>query len=311
LRRYIAFPIAALIAALTALAALLVSTTQAHAATAHMPGPSWDSHGAWTISFDAGFNRSAIRKHRWNETWWVNPGSNGISWSANSYMTACYAASHDSEWGGNAHLLLSKTPNYCGEKRDYTGAILDTYGHFSQEAARNAFEARIYLPCNSRGEVYGWPAWWTLDSTWTGEIDDVEGGWPAAADGGTASHLEYGGANPGWQSGSPQCGWHDFGSEWNEAARTVTFYWNGRPEFTHSFPIGEGHPEYLILDYQMAANAIPPPAGGATMLVDWVRAWRSSPPSEVRAAKPDELPTTGAAARFLTAAVARFLIEGR
>ena len=241
-----------------------------------VPGPSWNPGGRYVNTFDAGFNGKSVNTARWQKTWWVNPGNgNGISWSNNTFMTACYAASNDTESGGYLRMRLDRTPNTCGTRRSYTGAVLDTYASFSQEAG--AFEARVFLPCNAQQQVYGWPAWWTLDNTWTGEIDNVEGGSIAAGRaGGTAANLHYASQPPtGWVSPSAMCGWHDFGTQWNAAARTVTFYWDGRRVYSQPFPIGAGHPEYLIFDYQMFANGIPPPPQGATMLVDWARAWRA------------------------------------
>jgi len=254
------------------------TATPAPAGSSANPQPSWAPNGSFTQTFDDEFNGTSINAGKWDTTWWVNPGNgNGISWSNNTFMTACYAASHDSEPGdGYMHMLLDATPNNCGSGRSYTGAILDSHNHFSQQSYEA--EARVYLPCNSSGQVYGWPGWWTIDNTWTGEIDHVEGGWPAAPNGGTASHLEYSDAggfqNPGWQSSSAYCGWHNLGAAWSTSAKTVTVYWDGVQTFTHAFPVGTGNPEYLIFDYQMASQAIAPPAGGATMLVDWVRVWQ-------------------------------------
>jgi hypothetical protein len=54
----------------------------------------------------------------------------------------------------------------------------------------------------------------------------------------------------------------------------VTFYWDGQPVFTHQFIDRGSQPQYLIFDYQMASQAIAPPTGGSTMLVDWVRVWQ-------------------------------------
>ena len=240
-----------------------------------VPGPSWNPAGRYVHTFASGFNGTSLNTARWDKTWWDRPGNgNGISWSRNPYMTACYAASHDSESGGYLRMRLDRTSNTCGTRRSYTGAVLDTHASFSQEGG--AFEARVFLPCNAQGQVYGWPAWWTVDDTWTGEIDNVEGGSLAAGKaGGTAANLHYASQPPtGWASGSPLCRWHRFGTQWDAGTRTVTFYWDGRRVYSQPFPVGAGHPEYLVFDYQMFANGIPPPPRGATMLVNWVRVWR-------------------------------------
>ena len=122
-----------------------------------VPGPSWDPAGRYVHTFVSGFNGTKLNTARWDMTWWDSPGNgNGISWSSNPYMTACYAASHDSESGGYLRMRLDRTPNTCGTRRAYTGAVLDTHASFHQEGG--AFEARVFLPCNVQGQVYGWPA---------------------------------------------------------------------------------------------------------------------------------------------------------
>jgi hypothetical protein len=229
--------------------------------------PSWDPGATHALTFDDEFSGTSIDTSKWSTAWWVNPGSNGISWSGNTYMMACYNSAYDTEPGdGYLHMKLDSTPNDCGTRKNYTGAILDTHGKFAQQ--NGEFEARVDIPCTASGYPYGWPAWWTIDNTWTGEIDDIEGG---TIVGGTSSTLHYGSGSPSYTSPSPTCGWHTFGSAWS--AQAVTAYWDGRQVFTHSFPIGSGHPEYLILDNQMCPHCVAPPAAGSVMLVDWVRAW--------------------------------------
>jgi hypothetical protein len=237
--------------------------------TATQVEPSWDSRGTHTLTFDDEFNDTSIDTSKWNTDWWVgHPGD---------FMAACYDPSHDNVgFGVLAMTLTQQTCSYGGKTYSYDGAILNSYRLFSQSGGE--FEASVALPCNASGQVYGWPAFWMVDNTWTGEIDHVEGGWPAAPNGGTPSHLEYTDnsghfVNPGWQSSSPYCGWHTFGAQWNPPGQTVTFYWDGKAVFTHEFIDKGSKPEYLIFDYQMASRAISPPPSGVTMYVDWVRAW--------------------------------------
>lgn len=237
--------------------------------TATQIEPSWDPNGTHALTFDDEFNDTSIDISKWNTDWWVgHPGN---------FMTACYDPSHDSEGFGYLGMTLTQqTCSYGGKTYSFDGATLNSHGLFSQSGGE--FEASVDLPCNASGQVYGWPAWWMVDTTWTGEIDHVEGGWPAAPNGGTAAHVEYTDnsghfQNPGWQSASAYCGWHTFGAQWSPSAQTVTFYWDATAVFTHQCIDNGSPPEYLIFDYQMASQAISPPSGGATMNVDWVRAW--------------------------------------
>lgn len=231
------------------------------------PEPSWAPNATHAVTFDDEFSGTSINTSKWSTGWWVYPSSNGLTHSGNTYMTACYDSAYDTEPGdGYLHMKLAAVPNTCGTSRNYTGAVLDSHGKFAQQ--NGEFEARVDIRCNASGYPYGWPAWWTIDSTWTGEIDDIEGG---SIVGGTSSTLHYASGSPSYTSPSPACGWHTFGSAWS--AQAVTFYWDGRQVLTHSFPVSSGHPEYLILDNQMCPHCVAPPAGGSVMLVDWVRAW--------------------------------------
>lgn len=255
-----------LIAVLVVLAALVIPSS----ARATSIGPSWNPNGNYTQTFDDEFNGTAINTSNWNTTWWLN--------KQNPLYTACYKSSHDSESGGYAHLLLTKTPSTCfGKTEPNTGAILTTYKKFSQEGG--AFEARVYLPCANK-QVYGFPAVWSNDPTFNAEMDWVEGGAIASGQiGGTAAHLHYAGGDPGMTSPLPKCGWHRFGVQWDATAKTATFYWDTVKFFSHSFPVS-GFKDYLILDYQAGCGpntcTIAPPFGGVTMLVDWIRVWKTA-----------------------------------
>jgi hypothetical protein len=243
------------------------------------PGPSWDRGGAWANVFQEGFSGHSLDS-RWSDTWWA-----GRQYGQNPYYTACYEPGQVGESGGYLHMTLTHEPPdqraTCVLKGQrvslpYAGAIADTYTgfHFGGTGIV-AEEAKLRLPCTSRGEVIGWPAWWSHTNDWNGEIDVMEGGLIAAGRaGGTAANLHFPGEGPsGWDYPFPMCGWHDFGAQWDAGAQTVTFFSDGNQRGPpHYFP--NGTPQYFMLDYQQFANGIAPPGGSATMLVAWVRAWQ-------------------------------------
>jgi hypothetical protein len=236
-------------------------------ANASVPGPSWDTTGPWTRTFSASFTTGTGGV--WQNTWW--PGGQ------NSAFTACYSPSHEQAPGdGFAYLTLTAAPSSCyGTTQPYTGAVLDTHAGFYQTGG--AFEARVSLPCNAAGQVYGWPAVWSDDDQFTTEMDWVEGGIIASGqDGGTAAHLVYNGGNPGQASATPECGWHRFGVQWDAAGQTATFYWDSK-RFFGPLPFPATGADYLILGYQMCSRCVAPPAGGATMKIYYDRVWAMTP----------------------------------
>lgn len=88
---------------------------------------------------------------------------------------------------------------------DYTSALIDTKGKFSQKYGR--FEAKMKLPA---GQGY-WPAFWLMP------LEDVYGGWAAS---GEIDVMEAAGANLHKISGALH-----FGGEWPENVYKTREYW--------------------------------------------------------------------------------------
>jgi hypothetical protein len=244
-------------------------------------GPSWDPAGSWTLTFSDDFPGTSLDGSKWENFWWPNVGTGGdagYSYPGNPSLTAAVYAGYATVGGGQLQLKMDNTP-HTGNSRTYpyTGSLICSHSHFTQ--AGGAFEARLYLPANGSGQVYGWPCFWVDDDQWHNELDIIEaGGIASGVTGGTAFNLHWDGApNDGWTSPAIYSGWHTFGVAWDMAGGSATAYWDGVAVSTRPFQLAAGaRPVYLILNYWMAAGGgqVEPPAGGAVMLVDWVRAWQ-------------------------------------
>jgi hypothetical protein len=228
--------------------------------------PTWDSGGTHTTLFADEFNGSSLNTSRWEDVWFGGLGKTGYS-QFNPVEIACDYSGNVSEGSGVLSLKLSNTSSSCnGHTHSWTGAVIDarsTYTHSGGD-----WEARVNLPCNSSGQVEGWPAFW-MTSDGHGEIDGLERYSYLGA------HIHY------YVNGSEQsedspaisrsgCGWHYYGVSWNPSAHTVKVYWDNALVFSGTLP--DSTALWPALDYSIQ-NASIKPSGSATMQVDWLRVW--------------------------------------
>ncbi|MGD9140088.1 MAG: glycoside hydrolase family 16 protein [bacterium] len=194
---------------------------------------------------------------------------------------------------GEGHLAITaREEEYLG--REYTSARINTKGLFQQ--TRGRFEARIKLPI---GQGI-WPAFWMLGA----DFETV--GWP---DCGEIDIMEYRGQEPnilhgslhgpGYSGGGALTrsytlpgaegfndDFHVFAVEWESDALTwfvdSTSYYVVTPG---SLPDGGSwvfdHPFFIILNVAVGGYFVGSPDATTTfpqtMLVDWVRVYRSAP----------------------------------
>ncbi|MDH3215192.1 MAG: glycoside hydrolase family 16 protein [Candidatus Krumholzibacteria bacterium] len=194
---------------------------------------------------------------------------------------------------GAGHLAITaREESYQGQA--YTSGRINTYQFFAQ--ARGRFEARIRLPV---GQGI-WPAFWLLGA----DFDTV--GWPEC---GEIDIMEYRGQEPrilhgsihgpGYSGGSAVTGrfelpgsagldadFHVFAVEWY--GDRITWILDDIRYLTitpSDLPPGArwvfDHPFFVILNVAVGGNFVGPPNASTsfpqTMLVDWVRVFRSGP----------------------------------
>ncbi len=190
---------------------------------------------------------------------------------------------------GNLAIVARKEP-YQGSA--YTSGRINTYGTFSQ--ARGRFEARIRLP---RGQGL-WPAFWLLGGDFAnvgwpecGEIDIMEyrGQEPAVVHGSLHGPGYSGGhaltARYTLPDGSFDQDFHVFAVQWER--NRLSWYVDGtlyrvvtRDNLPQNASWVFDHPFFIILNLAVGGNFVGPPNAATTfpqtMLVDWVRVYRSA-----------------------------------
>lgn len=194
---------------------------------------------------------------------------------------------------GDGHLAITAREElFLG--RQYTSGRINTRGFFDQ--TRGRFEARIRLPI---GQGI-WPAFWLLGAN----FEQV--GWPSC---GEIDIMEYRGQEPrivhgslhgpGYSGGNALTGsfnlaggqgfndgFHVFAVEWN--ANSITWIVDDtlyQTVTSSSVPSGHqwvfDHPFFIILNVAVGGGFVGAPDAGTsfpqTMLVDWVRVYRSQP----------------------------------
>lgn len=240
---------------LSAAAALASSPAVASAAR---PEPSWNPHAHFRLIFDAGFGGTSLGS-AWTPGWF----GTGITPPVNTNEQDCYSSAHVRVGVRDLDLTLTHTPSTCdGVTRAWTGALVDTDGHFSMTYGR--VEVRMYIPGAGK-LVWDWPSI-LLDGQQfpqDGEIDIAEG-----LAGRLAYHLHSDGSDGlGAKIPGSSSGWHDFGLYWSPQA--VEFFYDGRSvgQITQGVPDA---PEYIIIGNSLGDGG---PAHPSTLKVAWVRAW--------------------------------------
>ena len=189
---------------------------------------------------------------------------------------------------GNGNLAITaREESHMGSA--YTSGRIKTQGLFEQAYGR--FEARIQLPT---GQGI-WPAFWMLGN----DIGTV--GWPEC---GEIDIMEYRGQEPsivlgtihgpGYSGGGGvgsrysltgdrfDTGFHEFAIEWTEDG--IAWFVDGQRYYSVDQSDANGrwvfdHPFFILLNVAVGGGFVGPPNESTTfpqtMLVDWVRVYRS------------------------------------
>ena len=209
--------------------------------------------GTFTPTFADEFNGTSLNTANWTPGWF----GSGVSGPVNGSETHPYNSTNVSVPGdGSLHLAL--TSSY--------GSLVSSNGHFSFSGP-GAMEASVYLPGNSTGTIYNWPAVWTDGQSWpaNGEVDTMEG-----LGGSAAFHVHTNAGGPGGTVQGNFVGWHTFGYRWS--GTTISFYYDGRLVGSEPYSTNNA-PQYLILDNSTGTYG-GPTVTPSTMLVDYVRVWK-------------------------------------
>jgi hypothetical protein len=214
--------------------------------------------GTWAIHFQDEFNTNALDTTKWSTGWF----GTGLSQPVQSQETACYDPKNVVLSGGSMNLIAEAKAQTCGGKtRPYTSGAVQTRDKY--QFTHGYIEARIYLP-GSGSTVYNWPAFWTTDYPYTGEIDVMEG-----LSGDACAHFHPGGVNLGCGGGS---GWHVYAADWSPTG--VTVYYDGKK--IGGTTLKRSSSDAIIIGNQMSPEGEHggPVVAPATMSIDYVRVWK-------------------------------------
>jgi len=218
-----------------------------------------------------------------NNTWGSENYYAGADGGLNSYLTSGGVNPFSI---GNGVLSITATPNVPGTTSDYTTALIDNRGSFSQ--TYGYFEMRAELPAGAGF----WPGFWMLPTVdndgGVPEIDVVEAfgsqyGWYG---GSNQVHYDlHSGTNPEtegtWATVNANIynSYNTYGVMWTPT--TLTFYFDGQA--VGSLPTSAdlvGNPgEYMIASLLTGAPGDwPGPMAGETgsLKIDYIRAFSSS-----------------------------------
>ncbi len=232
--------------------------------------PSWSATG-WTSVFSDDFND--LSKWCWN--WLGNCTS--VTKPVNSAELAAYDPKNCTVVDGILQMRAERRSVVATDGKTYSYATCGgTTSGKLPDVTYGAFEARILFPGPATGPSYNFGAWWLngRHSSWPdrGENDIVE-----TLSGGLKWHYHWkpnGGSDINKSGGSLNGAntWHTFGVEWT--ATQACYYYDAKPQGCAT--VSDPNPKYLVLDYGVASRTGGPLMVPATMMVDWVRAWKKT-----------------------------------
>jgi hypothetical protein len=236
--------------------------------------------GTWALRLNEEFSSAGLNTGLWTPGW----QHGGISGPMSSQ---CLSSANVTQPGSGYLLLqLRKESNTCeSTKVENTGGLIESNpsdgvsGHTGFSYLYGYVEWRAWLPgvepkglgCPKGGCLADWPAFWSLSSTNSNEIDTMEG---LGGLGQACFHIHPppGGEGPGSCLSGSYAGWHTYGAEWEPGI--VKYFYDGAQVGEVGSGVLNGTPQYLI------ADIVPPGCCGGPLItpdelqIDYVRVWQ-------------------------------------
>jgi hypothetical protein len=242
--------------------------------------------GTWALTLNEEFSSAGLNTSLWTPGWQHGSISGPMS-------NQCLSSANVAQSGnGVLYLQLRKQSSTCEKTTvENTGGLIESNpsdgvsGHTGFSYLYGYVEWRAWLPgvepkglgCPRGGCLADWPAFWSLSSTNSNEIDTMEG---LGGLGQACFHIHPppGGEGPGSCLSGSYAGWHTYGAEWEPGI--VKYFYDGAQVGEVGSSQLNGIPQYLI------ADMVPPGCCGGPLVVpdeleiDYVRVWQHPmPPS--------------------------------
>jgi beta-glucanase (GH16 family) len=224
-------------------------------------------NSSYKLVFDDEFDGTSLNTNNWTVGWFQ--ASDGLSDPINSAENGDYSSNQVSVSGGDLYLNAIQTTStgpYNGQTYNYQSGVITS----NQDFTYGYYEARIYLPPSSSGNIANWPAWWLIGpSASDGEIDIMEGLNGQA----TSTYHQTAGVGGDSQAASGNyTGWHVYGVLWTPGE--LQYYYDGQLQHTVTYQVTSS-PLEMVLNYAVGGVGGPITAP-ASMEVDYVHVYQST-----------------------------------
>jgi hypothetical protein len=236
--------------------------------------------GTYTLLFEDTFTGSSVDLTKWAPNWFgATPTT--VTDPINDAETAAYDPARIAIAGGTCTFTTAASPVTVGANSySFRSGMLSSNGLFAVAPTAGkpvVAEARIWTDASTGTTIANWPQFWLTGQNWPddGEIDIIEG-----LGGNAFGHFHYPAGGPGTSApAGDNTGWHIWSARWTyqdkiEYARDGVVYGTITPRGS-GYALALSAPKYILVNLGMGSSVGGPNKAPGTMIVDYVRVWRT------------------------------------